>query len=188
MIDKTLSFLVTELNAHLAADFPSTEPHAILSSLAFPDGSVPDQIENKIVITIANVERETAATEPDFARPVQDGDRIRVSYPLHLNVYLLVSASYKQNYVEGLRLLSAALAFLHLKPVFTPQNSAAFPSGLQRLTLEMVNLGVTDLQNVWASMGSKYMPSAFYKARMLSIKEQWAKDRVPVIAGTDAKL
>ena len=33
MLDKTLSFLLAQLNEHLAGRYPSKEPHAVLSSL-----------------------------------------------------------------------------------------------------------------------------------------------------------
>jgi hypothetical protein len=187
MIDKTLNFLLGELNAFLGTLFPASEPHAVLSALALPDGSIPPGIENKIVLTMLNLERDTLAHTTGATTRSETGESVRMSFPLHLNVYVLLSASFSSNYAEALRFLSSALGYLQSKPVFSPQNSAAFPRGLERLTLEMVSLNMQDLQNVWASVGAKYMPSVLYKARIVTIQDAWIAERVPVISSTDTK-
>jgi hypothetical protein len=187
MIDKTLVFLLGELNSFLGTVFPASEPHAVLSGLALPDGSVPPGIENKVVVSMVNLERDTTAHSSSPQTRTEPGQSMRVNPPLNLNVYLLLSASFAGGYAESLRFLSSSLGFLQSKPVFTPQNSAAFPRGLERLTLEMVNLNIQDLQNLWACAGAKYLPSALYKARMLTIQDAWVTERVPVILGTDTK-
>src|SRR4051794_7121901 len=178
MIDKTLTFLVGELNGFLATAFPANEPHAVLSNLAAPDGSAPREIENKMVVTLANIERETIAlSRPSSTAP--SGSPLQVSPPLNLNLYFLLSASFPSDGAQALRFLSASLGYLQAKPVFTPQTSSAFPRGLQRLTVEMVNLSLTELQHVWAIAGAKYLPSAFYKARMVAIQDAQVTERIP---------
>jgi len=52
----------------------------------------------------------------------------------------------------------------------------------------MVNLNMQDLQNLWACTGGKYLPSAFYKARMLTIQDGWVTGRIPVISGAETKV
>ncbi len=185
MIDKSLTFLLGELNGFLANVFPASEPHAVLSNLAMHDGSPPREIENKLVLTLANIERETTAFNRDRAASSAVNSTLQMNAPLNLNVYFLLSASFPSDAAQSLRFLSAALGYLQSKPVYTPQNSAGFPRALERLTVEMVNLSITDLQNLWATTGAKYLPSAFYKARMITIQDGWVVDRVPVITGTD---
>lgn len=187
MIDKSFNFLLAELNTHLGTVFASAEAHAVLSSLAMPDGTVPAGIENKIVITIANIERETTAINHTRTRP-EGGLNMRLTEQLNLNVYFLLSASFAGDYVEALRFLSTSMGFLQSKPAFTPQNSANFPRGLEALTVELVNLDIHNLQNLWASTGAKYLPSAYYKARMLTLRDGWVAERIPVVTGTDARV
>lgn len=187
MIDKSFIFVLGELNTHLGTIFPSAEAHAVLSSLAMPDGTVPPGIENKIVITIANIERET--TTINRTRPREEaGLHMRLTQPLNLNVYFLLSASFAGDYAEALRFLSTSMGFLQSKPAFTPQNSANFPRGLEALTVELVNLDIHNLQNLWASTGAKYLPSAYYKARMLTLQDGWVAERVPVVTGTATRV
>ena len=79
---------------------------------------------------------------------------------MHLNLYLQVSANFAAaNYPESLRFLSAALEFFFERPVFSA-------SGVASLSVEMVNLTIQDLHNLWSISGGKYLPSVLYKLRM----------------------
>lgn len=186
MIDKALNFLIDEINTFLGRRFQTNEALAVLSSLANPDGTVPLTIENKLVLTLANVEREGAAGTSGES-PV-NGRRSRVSPPLHLNLYLLVSANFGDNYGESIKFLSQAVGFFQASPVFTPEHSAAFPRGMERLTVDLMNLDLAFVYNLWSALGAKYLPSVVYKVRMLTVQEAWIFDRIPGITGTDAKV
>lgn len=187
MIDQTLTFLLGELNSFLGATYPAPEPHAVLSDLALPDGTAPQGLENKVVMTLINVERETAAYSQERSALAQDGT-LRQSQSLNLNLLFLMSVSYNNNYAKSLRWLSTALGFFQSKPFFNPENAPNFPRQLQRLSLELVTLGVHELQNVWAALGAKYRPSVVYKARMVSIPGGWVTERLPTVTGTDTEM
>lgn len=188
MLDRTLGFLLDQLNGHLGTRYPSSEPHAVLASLANLDGTVPANIENKLIVTLVNLERESAAagTGPQL-RP-ENGGFARLHPSLNLNLYLLVSASFGSNYQEALKLLSAVLGYFQGKPVFTAGSGTAFPRGLEKLTLEMVNLDMQSLNHLWGNLGGKYLPSVLYKARMLTVQEGWVVEQVPSITGTDTTV
>lgn len=185
MIDKAMNFLLEELNGFLGPRLGGGEQPVVLSGLVNADSTVPMAIENKLILTLVNTERESAATGSGPASSPFSGLGAKMSPPLNLNIYLLVSANFGNNYGESIKFLSHALAFFQARPVFTPQGSAAFPRGLERLSLELVNLDFSLLNNLWAALGAKYLPSVVYKVRMLSIQESWLTDRVPGITGTD---
>ena len=188
MIDKTLTFVLGELNGFLGTIFPASEPHAVLSGLTTPDGSAPTGTENKIVVSLTNIERETAAVSTAVQpRPDKSG-ALRANPPLNLNIFILLSSSFAHNYAEGLRFLSESIRFFQAKPVYTPQNSPGFPRELERLSIEMVSLNIQDLQNLWSSMGGRYLPSAFYKMRMITLADAWVTERVPTVTGTSTKV
>jgi len=185
MIDKALNFLLDELNSFLGRRFQSNENAAVLSSLVNPDGTIPLPIENKIILTLANIERESMAANGGGQPGFLEGPRSRASPPLNLNLYVLVAANFGNNYAESIKFLSNAVAFFQAKPVFTAQGSAMFPRELERLSFELVNLDFSLLNNLWAALGAKYLPSVVYKVRMVTIQEAWVSDRVPGISGTD---
>ena len=181
MIDKAMNFIVGEINNLLSTRFQSNENLAVLSSLANPDGTLPPAIENKIVVSLINVEREPSANGSSWPmRTVQEGFG-RVNPPLGLNLLVLVTASFSGNYGEALKVLSNVMGFFQSKPSFTAQSSAAFPASLEKLSLELVNLSIHEVNNVWSILGAKYMPSIAYKVRMLVVQENWISEPVPAV-------
>jgi hypothetical protein len=185
MIDKTMGLILGELNSFLGILFPSSEPHAVLSGLTNQDGTAAAGTENRIVLSLMNIERETAAVSSTTRSGT--GPLTRSQPPLNLNLYLMVSASFGTNYLEAVKFLSSAMSFFQDRAVITPQNAQGpgFPKGLERLTIELVNLKFQDLQSLWASLGAKYVPSVLYKVRMLTMQDGWVIERVPSISGTD---
>lgn len=188
MIDRTFNFILDELNGFLGIRYPSSEPHVVLSSLSNQDGTVPPQIENKLILSLVNIEREVAAAASSMRLQPHNGDYIRVNPPWSLNLYVLVSACFGNNYGESLKFLSSAIAFFQGKPVFTGENAPDFPRGLEKLSLEMVNLNFQDLNHLWGNLGGKYLPSVVLKARMLTIQEGWVTEQVAAITGTETTL
>lgn len=187
MLDRTMNFLLAQLNDHLGARFPSKEPHAVLSSLAAADGSVPPEIANRIVLTLVNIEREGAVGSITAPARVENGTYVRASPPLNLNLYVLMAASYGSNYLEALKLLSSVLGLFQARPLFTPQNVSAFPRGLDRIAMEIVNLDMQGVNNLWGNLGGRYLPSVLYKVRMFTVQEAWVTEQVPPVTGVDVR-
>ena len=188
MIDVTLGFILDALNGYLAARFPTDQPHVVLSGLAKQDGTVADGIDNRIVLTLANIERENIiSSSARRLRPENDGFADSSS-PLNLNLYLLISAAFDNNYPESFKLLSAVLGFFQGNTAFVPGSAPGFPRGLKKLNLELVNLDFQELNHLWSGLSGKYLPSVLYKVRMLTIDEGWLIEKVPAITGVDTKL
>ena len=117
MIDKALSFIVDKLEAALQSQDPSSEPHAVMARLGGAESAV---VENKVILSIANIERESGTQGANNLL----GDR---TSPLHINLFILVAANFGDNYAEGLKQLSAALAFFQSSPVMTPVSPTCPP-------------------------------------------------------------
>ena len=183
MIDKALSFLIDRLNAALQQQFPSAEPRAIAAALGVPDAA---PLENKIILSLANIERETGTQTPLNLRPDATGYN-KATAPLNVNLVVLVAANFNDNYGEALKLLSAALAFFQSLPVMTPANSPALPVGIERLSLELVNLSFQELNSLWAIQGSRYLPSFLLKLRTVTITRGEIVARLPLIAGIETE-
>jgi hypothetical protein len=188
MIDKAMNFIVGEINSLLSARFRSNEDPAVISSLANPDGVLPALIENKIVLTLINVEREAAANGSGWAMRSGTEGIGRISPPLALNLLVLVTASFSSNYSEALKFLGNVMGLFQGKPSFNAQNSSGFPREIEKLSVELVNLSIAEINNVWSVLGAKYMPSVAYKVRMLVIQENWIDERVPAVGGTSTRV
>jgi hypothetical protein len=187
MIDETLKFVLEELNGFLQNRLHKVYL-AVLSGIVNLDGSQPIEISKKVVLTLVNIERETTVASATPRMRVDNDAFSRASPPLNINIYLLVSASFDNDYPESFKLLSAVLGYFQANPVFNGQRSAGFPNGLEKLSFELVNLDFQGLNNLWSNLGGKYLPSVLYKLRMLSIQEGWTLEQVPVITGIDTSL
>ncbi|MBZ5524632.1 MAG: DUF4255 domain-containing protein [Acidobacteriia bacterium] len=188
MIDKAMNFIVGEVNNLLSARYQSNEKLALVSSVSNPDGTLPPGIENKIVFSLINVEREPAANGGSWPMRNNPEGLGRVSPPMGLNLLVLVTASFSTNYGEALKFLGNVLGFFQGKPSFTAQNSSTFPGEFEKLSLELVNLTIHEVNNVWSILGAKYMPSVVYKVRMLVVQENWISERVPAVGATTTRV
>jgi hypothetical protein len=147
MIDKVLGFIVERLNTALQDQDPRSELPAIMGRLGGADSA---WFENKIIVSLANIERETATQQAN-------------------NLFILVAANFNdKNYAEALKSLSAALAFFQSSPVMTPATSPGLPAGIDKLTIEFVTMSFQEVNNLWAVRGSLYLPSFLLKLRTIT--------------------
>jgi len=187
MIDQTLSFVVDELNRFLMARFPDPDPLAVLSSLSAMDGAPLPGLDRKLIVTLVNLGKETAAPALGLPTRTEDGTYARLAAPLHLNLYVMMSASFG-NYQESLKMLSCVLGFFQARPVFDAQSSVKFPLQLDRLACELVSISTQELNNLWAILGAKYLPSALYKLRMVTLQQNWLDAVVADVGQPDVRI
>ena len=171
MIEAAVSHVANELGQHLQRRLGETESRVVLSPLFEQDGTVPNRIDNKLVLMLVNIEKDTAAkneTAKGFG-----GQKLATRPPLHLNLHLLLAASFGDgNYTEALGFISDAAGFLQNRAVITHENSPDLDPRIERLTLEIENLTVPELSNLWGMLGGRYLPSIFYKMRMITIASE----------------
>lgn len=175
MIQEALSCLTDEINLYFRSKLKINEDKAVLSGILSADGSVAIREENKIIITLVNVEKE--AINGNNALP-------NVAVPLNINLYVLFSAYFSAgNYSEALRFLSFVMGYLQQKNVFSRSNTPQMDSHIVKLVFEMENLSTERMNNLWASLGAKYMPSVLYKMRMLTIDGSIVREYRPLVKG-----
>lgn len=178
MIFEALSFLCDEINEYFRNKLRIKEDKVVLSSIVDAKGDIAVEGSNKIIITLINIEQERNA-QSSFGQPASNSS----SSPLQVNLYVMFSAYFnKGNYGESLQFISFILAFFQQKNVFNPQNSPSLDKGLDKLILELQILSQDQLNNIWASLGAKYMPCVVYKIRMLSIDESIVREYRPEIS------
>lgn len=179
MIYEALTCLTDDLNDYFKSKHKINEDKVVLSSLVNQDGSIAIQGENKIVLTMINIEKETARNVAQKGlASIQQTDP-----PLNINLYLLFSAYFTgNNYPEALRFLSFILAYFNNKNSFTSSNTPALHPRIEKLTFEIVDLNPDALSNMWSTLGAKYLPSALYKMRMLTFDNNVIREFRPSIS------
>ncbi len=155
---------------------------AVVSNLVELDGSVAPGASNKLVLTLVNIEKDTLPFRPASATRGRDERLLQTSAPLFVNLYLMMSANFGAgNYAESLKYISHAIAFFQQRPMFDQLNSPGLDERIERLVLDIENLPVPDLNNLWSLLGGRYLPSMYYKVRMMAIDARAITGQVPVI-------
>ncbi|MGM0496633.1 MAG: DUF4255 domain-containing protein [Bacteroidota bacterium] len=176
MISNVLSVIADKLNDNLSNRFSQQGELVILSSLNELDKENNTELQNKLLLTVANIEQERSSHVSRTARK-----------PINVYLYLLLSSNFQQgNYHEGLKLLSAAISFFQYTATLNHQNSPDLGDSIEKLVFEMVNLNIQELSQIWGIHGGKYLPSVLYKARMVTISEDILEGSFDVVGlGSD---
>ena len=178
LFNLAMSHIAKYLNQFLKRQFDLEEDIVVLSGLSDTDGSIPTNINNKIVIFLFNIEKDYMIKNQPLITPgiTANGDAMPL---LHINLNIVVAANFNSsNYGEALKLLSAACQYFQTNPVFDHQNTPDLDNNIQKLILEIENINNNDLSNLWGIMGGKYLPSIVYKLKTVTISSQFISKRI----------
>lgn len=179
MIDVSLAFVRQVLDQYLVASFGQEGGMVILNSLINSDGHVPEKNKNKIVITLVNLEYET--NKQFYGGERREGDQYsQVNPAVFFNLDILISASFDE-YGESLKVLTAVIGFFQENLSFSRANSPMLPAGISMLKFEIENSSSAKMQNLWTSLGAKYLPSIVYKIRHVAVQGGQIKGSSTVI-------
>lgn len=181
MIQAALSHLANQLNAYLKRTNNLTEDIVVVSSLIESDGSVAPHTNNKLVLLLTNIEKDTVPQSNTSRAAGFDGRALIGSRSVHLNLSVILAANFSgSNYAEALKFISKAIAFFQMQPVFDKHSSPDLDSRIDKLVLDIENLNIQDLSNLWGLLGGKYLPSVYYRVRMVTINPDNVLAQVPL--------
>lgn len=175
MLDAAITFLAGEVNAHLRKRGVLVQPE----DMVLPCTLVNDKgewvlPEQKIGLMLINIEEERVLREQLPERVYLDGAHVVLQPALKLNLTILFAARFATNaegYKKALNFLSHVLTFFQAHPAFSADSSPALDAHIARLNLELVSPGPEQLNQTWAYLGSKYLPSAIYRVRMVTLQD-----------------
>lgn len=186
-IRRTLELVRDRLNEFLGVDDARPEGVVTLASLADPDGQIYEGARNMLVMSLANVQREITVSTYNRTVPVADNRYAVVAPPVYIDLFVLFYANfYDRRYAEGLGLLSRTISFFQQNPWFTHQSLPGLPPAVDKLTFELANLELTDLNHLLGMLGVKYLPSVYYKVRLLPFASEAMLAAVPAAQGQKA--
>jgi hypothetical protein len=169
VIDTALTFIASEVNVHLVKRTGSELGAVELGPLVDDRGNwiVP---QDTMRLTLFQIEEERALREQVPERTMVGGREIWLPPPLKLNLILLFAGRFQQ-YDQALRTLSHILTFFQARPVFTTADNPGLPPGIERLAVDLVNYGPEQLNQMWACLGAKQLPSVVYRLRMVVLQD-----------------
>jgi len=170
MIDAAISHISGELNQFLKRSFDLDEDVVVVSNILEQDGSVASHVNNKIVISLINIQQDTVPFRQQNIAGVGPARSVVTNPPVFFNLYLMFASYFSgNNYHEGLKFISSTINYFQGQPVFDRSNSPGLASNIDKLILDIENLNMSDLSGVWGMLSGKYLPSVLYKMRMVTI-------------------
>ncbi|WP_310601237.1 DUF4255 domain-containing protein [Desulfobulbus sp.] len=170
MLDVALKFLRDEINAALALRTGSDAVKVLLTRIAEETGKYAFAIDN-IGCSVINIEEERVfkAQMPDYA--TVNGQQVATSPELKLNLHLLFAAHFT-HYDQALKYLALILTFFQSHPVFTSDRYPALAPACGKLVAELISFNYEQLNQVWAYLGAKHLPSVVYRVRLVTLQER----------------
>ena len=167
MIHVLINTLAEKMNEFLSNYYERAE---IIVEAGSIDATPNEDQSDKIILSIVNIERETAMGISSPYRKAQGNTFQRTSPPWHLNIYIMVAAIFTpKRYLESIQILSDTISFLQ-------QNPSLNIPGQDIVTLEPITTSMQELSNIWSILGGHYYPSVLCKARMISFDGKEIKD------------
>lgn len=186
MIIHALQVIQEELNSYLNSFSPGALDDDVvklgnIAQLDIVPQSDTDNIKNSVVITLVNIrEEKTLKNAPNFRR---NDSTMKTEYfnpPVHLNLYLLISAN-QISYINSLVFLSRIASFFQEKSVFTHLNTLPISNVPEKelmssfkILMELYSPSFEELNHVWGTLGGKQLPGLMYIARLVEISQRKA--------------
>lgn len=183
MIDAAINIIASSTNQHLMRTYGLHEDVVVVSNILEQDGTVATHVDNKIVVSLVNIEKDSLPlSQQNINAPT--ASRIPVTnLPIHFNLYLMFASYFSGgNYREGLKFLSNTISYFQGQSVFDHENSPEMDRSIEKLVLDIQNLSMDDLSNLWGILSGKYLPSVLYKVRMVSYDSTAVKGQTPEVS------
>jgi hypothetical protein len=170
MLDVALTFLVKDLNEYLQARAGAAIGQVELGRLVDDHGKVAVK-DNTIRAALVNIEEEriVKAQVPETA--YVDGRLVALEPPLKLYLHVLFAANF-QSYDEGLKFLALVLAYFQSHRAFTPDRYPRLDPRIELLAADLQSLTFEQLNQLWAFVGGRQLPSAVYKVRLVTVQDR----------------
>ena len=150
----TLELIRGQLDTYFQNADPRQEEWVVLANLVDPSGQPNSGANDRVVLFLAGITRETTVSTYQRTVPVADQTYAVVTPPLYVDLHLLVYANfYDRKYPVGLAMISGVLSFFQQYPYFNHQNLPDLDPSIEQLTFEIVNLGPHELAQVMALAG-----------------------------------
>jgi hypothetical protein len=180
MIDKALFFLRQEMNTYLK--LKTGDDNKITLSAIVSQSGTEVAPHNAAGMMLVNVEEEKAYRQPNPQTVANNGYYSFQNPELTLNLYMLLYANHS-DHREALVLLSYIVQFFQSKNVFDNQESPQLGEDIEKLVVDLYSLTFEQQNQMWASLGAKYMPSTVYRVRMVIVNEKRPTEVVPGVSG-----
>ncbi|MDJ0845489.1 DUF4255 domain-containing protein [Crocosphaera sp.] len=174
MLDIALKFLKDQLNTYLLTRTHSNSNsqeigQVKMSKLVDDEGKSAITLDN-IGLSIINIEEERLFKSQVTEYAYTNGEHLVLEPELKINLYVILAANFKE-YDEALKKISSVLMFFQSHSVFTPEQYPDLDPSIEKLVVELQSLNYEQLNQIWAFIGGKQIPSVIYKVRLVCLQD-----------------
>ena len=94
MIDAAINHIAAELNQHLKRKFDLTEDLVVISNILEQDGSVSTQVNDKIVVSLVNIEKDSLPYQQQNGFNAGAKRIVNNTQPIFFNLYLMFASCF----------------------------------------------------------------------------------------------
>lgn len=170
MLDIGLSFLKDEINTYLLAKTGSDSVKVSLSAIVDDQGKYAFDKES-LALTVINIEEERIFKSHLPEHVYVNGQHVVSEPELKINLMVMFAAHFTY-YDQALKYLAHVLTFFQSHPYFTVDHYPHLDPRIVKLTTELQSLGFEQMNQVWAYLGGKYLPSVVFKIRLLALRDE----------------
>lgn len=167
-----IAFLKEDLNAFISNKIGASSDFVICANLNNIVEKTDNNADNKIVISIVNIEEEKMLKTPDNYVKVNHEINYRKP-PVWLNIICLFTFYTRslENY-DGIDMLENVVQYFQSKPRIDKTTAvvpANYPASLEEVRAEFVSLNYEQTNYLWGLFGGKYHPSVIYKFKTIPV-------------------
>lgn len=171
MLDIAVKTIKTKLNAYLSKHYTFDDDPVIIAPL-FEHDSLSANCKNKLSVFVVNLEKDTTYKK-QIHNISSGGSNFNTAPPLYLNMHIMIGAYFDTSrYEQSLQLLSTAIQCFQELPVIDRENTPGMPETIEKLMLDIENISIRELSNLWGMLGGRYYPSILYRVRVVTIDGQ----------------
>lgn len=163
-MDEVIKYLTIQLNTYLNNRFGIHESFVTAGRLINQDGTVPTINENKLILSLVNLSKESSIRSYETRVGFASGGAVATASPLLLNLKVLVASGFLDE-LEGLKFLTCAIEFFHEHALFEKSSNPDMPDKLTNISIESLNLSLQETDALWNGIGAKLVPAALYSVR-----------------------
>jgi hypothetical protein len=185
-IRDTLEQIRRRLNEFINAAHPRPGGWVVLSNIIDDSGEPSEWVKEKLVMVLANIQKETAVSTYNPAAAIRQNNYAIVAPPLYIDLFVLLYANFSdRSYHEGLGVIAQAISFFQQNLWFTRAELPDLPPAIEKLTFELTNLDLVEVNHLVGMMGARYLPLLFYKVRMIPFQTGAVQAQVSGVRGVD---
>lgn len=187
MLDKAIDFLQDRI---IIDQFNGENPEPVVVGALFNEKGESLIGSGNVGLMIVNVEEERIF-KAQIQKQRRTDEYIELANPeIKLNLYLLAAANPGANsgsYDTALKRLSEVITYFQGTSFFDKTDYPALDP-IEYLIVELTSLSFEQQNQLWASLGGKYMPSVVYKVRLVVIDKGFLGKKEKAIMEIDSNL